>query len=257
MFFSAPNEYKPCGMFTIGHYIFLILTFIGIYLAVKYTDLNNKKLIKRNIIIVTAIIWILEIIKVIFNFKIGNGNNLNTYIPLYYCSILLYAGVFSSVGKGFIKKMGDVFLATGGIVGGILFLIFPTTSITMYPMFHYISIQSFIYHGAMLYLGIIINMSNYIEIKRKDIIYYSTLLFIICVLAFMVNVRYGSNLMFISNDFPGTPVGLIYKLTGKFFTPVASLIQIFMPFYAVLGLKKLILKLFSKKEEKEIYQTVN
>ena len=30
MFFSAPNEYKPCGMFTIGHFIFLIVTIIGI-----------------------------------------------------------------------------------------------------------------------------------------------------------------------------------------------------------------------------------
>lgn len=240
MFFSAPNEFKPCGMFTIKHFIFLILTFSGIYLAVKYTDINNKKIIKRNIQIVTLIVWILEIIKIIFNFKIGNSKNLNTYIPLYYCSILLYAGIFSSIGKGFIKRMGDVFLATGGIVGGVLFLIFPTTSITMYPMFHYISIQSFIYHGAMLYLGIIIHKSNYIKLESKDIIYYSSLLFIMCVLAFMVNVRYGSNLMFISNDFPGTPVGLIYKLTGKFFTPVAVLIQMFAPFYAVLYVKNLV-----------------
>ena len=239
MFFSAPNEYKPCGMFTIGHLVFLILTFIGVFICIKYTNLNDKKVIKRNIIIVTILVWVLEIVKVIFNFRIGNGNNLNTFIPLYYCSILLYAGIFSSIGKGFIKKMGDVFLATGGIVGGILFLVFPTTSITMYPMFHYISIQSFIYHGAMLYLGLIVNMSNYVEIKSKDIVYYASLLFIICVLAFMVNVKYGSNLMFISKDFPGTPVGLIYKLTGKFFTPVATLIQMFMPFYTILGLKRL------------------
>ena len=105
MFFSAPNEYKPCGMFTIGHLIFLILTSIGIYLAIKYTDLNNKERIKKNIQIVTITVWILEIIKIIFNLKIGNGNNLNTYIPLYYCSILLYAGIFSSIGKGFVKKI--------------------------------------------------------------------------------------------------------------------------------------------------------
>ena len=136
--------------------------------------------------------------------------------------------------------MGDVFLGTGGIVGGTLFLIMPTTSITMYPMLHFISIQSFIYHGAMLYLGLAIHKTNYIEIKSKDIIYYSTLLFIMCILAFMVNVGYGSNLMFISNDFPGTPVGTLYNLTGKFFTPVAALIQIFGPFYFILGNKKLI-----------------
>ena len=72
MFFSKPNEYEPCGMFTIGHFIFLILTILGIYFAIKCTDLTSKKTVKRNIIIVTIVVWILEIIKVIFNFKIGN-----------------------------------------------------------------------------------------------------------------------------------------------------------------------------------------
>jgi len=245
MFFAPQGKYEPCGMFTIGHLIFFVLTIAGILIGVKYT---KKESIKRNIIIITIVAWILEIIKIIFNLKTGHGNNLNTYIPLYYCSILLYAGIFSSIGKGYIKKMGDVFLATGGIVGGVLFLILPTTSITMYPMFHFISIQSFLYHGAMVYLGLAINKTNYIELKTKDIIYYATLLFIMCVLAFAVNVRFGSNLMFISKDFPGTPVGLLYKYTGKFFTPVAALIQIFGPFYAILGLKELIEVILKKKK---------
>ena len=258
MFFSKPMEYNSARIFSIQHFTLLFLTIVGICIAIKYTDLNKKSCIKRNIIIITIVVWILEIIKVIFNFKIGNGNNLNTYIPLYYCSILLYAGIFSSIGKGFIKRMGDVFLATGGIVGGVMFLILPTTSITMYPVFHFISIQSFVYHGAMVYLGIIINKSNYISIEKKDIIYYSSLLFVMCVIAYFVNISSGSNLMFISRDFPGTPIGLIYKLTGKYFTLVATLIQVSLPFYTVLGIKKLIEKILSKEQQNdEVYQTIN
>lgn len=258
MFFARPMEYEPCGLYSIQHLIFLVLTIVAIYVAVKNTNINSKNIIKRNIRNVTITVWILEIIKIIFNFKIGNGKNLNTYIPLYYCSILLYAGIFSSFGKGFIKRIGDVFLATGGIIGGVLFLIFPTTSITMYPMFHFISIQSFIYHGAMVYLGIIIHKSGYIELENKDIFYYSSLLFIMCVLAFMINIKYGSNLMFISKDFPGTPVGIIYKLTGKYFTIVASLIQIFAPFYTVLGIKNILQKVTLNKERTEdLFQIAN
>ena len=160
MFFSKPMEYNSARIFSIQHLALLCLTISGIIFAVKYTN-NKRSTILKNIRIVTIAVWILEIIKIIFNFKIGNGNNLNTYIPLYYCSILLYAGVFSSMGNGFIKRVGDVFLATGGIVGGVLFLLLPTTSITMYPMFHFITLQSFIYHGAMVYLAIIINKSNH------------------------------------------------------------------------------------------------
>lgn len=257
MFFSKPMEYNSERIFSIQHFTLLFFTIVGICIAIKYTNINKNSEIKRNIIIITTIVWILEIIKVIFNFRIGNGNNLNTYIPLYYCSILLYAGIFSSIGKGFIKRMGDVFLATGGIVGGVMFLLLPTTSITMYPVFHFITMQSFIYHGAMVYLGIIINKSNYIIIEKKDIIYYSSLLFAMCLIAYIVNLVTGSNLMFISNDFPGTPIGLIYKLTGNYFTLVAILIQITLPFYTVLGIKKLLEKLFSKEQNNEIYQTIN
>ncbi len=256
MFFARPMEYKPCGIFSVQHFILFFLTIVGVIIAVKRTDLSNNSNIKKKIRNVTIMVWILEIIKIIFNFNIDNKKNINTYIPLYYCSILLYAGIFSSIGKGVIKRVGDVFLATGGIVGGVLFLIFPTTSITTYPIFHYISIQSFIYHGSMLYLGIIINKSNYIQIDKNDIKYYASLMLIMCVLAYMINLKYGSNLMFISKDFPGTPVGIIYNLTGKYFTLTATLIQIIMPFYAVLGIKNLVKKTIEKKSNK-IYQVIN
>ena len=192
---------------------------------------------------------------------IGNGNNINTYIPLYYCSILLYAGIFSSIGKGTLKRIGDVFLATGGIIGGIIFLILPTTSITTYPAFHYLSLQSFIYHGAMIYLGIIINKSKYIELKMNDIVYYGSLVGIMCLVAFVFNNIFDSNLMFISKDFPNNPITILYKLTGKFFPLIVSLIQIAPPFYTVMGLKKImhktaIIEKQEVKKEKEVYENV-
>ena len=63
--------------------------------------------------------------------------------------------------------------------------------------------------------------------------------------------------MFISKDFPGTPIGLIYKITGKYFTIVAILIQTTLPFYTVLGIEKIIRKLLSKEEKGEVYKKEN
>ena len=257
MLFAKPGEYLPCGMFSIQHFSLLSLTIIGIIIAIKNTKLNDKKDIKKKIIIVTISVWILEIIKIVFNLYIGNKDNINTYIPLYYCSILLYAGIFSAVGKGKIKRIGDVFLATGGMVGGCVFLILPTTSITTYPMLHYISLQSFIYHGVMVYLGIIINKSNYIEIENKDIIYYSGLIFAMCFIAYIVNKNFDSNLMFISKDFPDNPITIIYKITGRFFPIVMSLTQMILPFYTVVGIRKNIEKLKIRNEEKIVYEVSN
>ena len=52
--------------------------------------------------------------------------------------------------------------------------------------------------------------------------------------------------MFISMDFPNTPITILYKLTGKLFTPMMIIGQMIIPFYAVY----IIIELFNKYKEK-------
>ena len=240
MFLSRPGEYEPCGIFTAQHFILIIITLIGIGIALKYTI--NKKEVRKIIKNCTISIWILEFIIIAFKISINGTNNLNEYIPLYYCSLLLYGGLLSSFGKGKIKRMGEVFLSTGGIIGGIIFILFPSTSLPIYPMLHLVSIHSFIFHGIMVYLGLLINLTNYIELEKKDIVYYSTLVGIICIIAYIINQIFGSNLMFISENFPGTFIEFIYNLMDRFFTIFMILSQMFLPFYVVYGIIILIAK---------------
>ena len=233
MFFSRPGEYPPCGLFNIKHLILAISTFLVIFILLKTIKINNKSQIK-NIIRKTIIrILILEVIKTIFTISIGEGNTPNKILPLYYCSLLLYAGILSSFCKGKLQKIGDTFLATGAIVGGTVFLIAPTTSLPEYPMLHFISIHSFFFHGTMIFLGLLINKHRYIELKLSDIKYYALLIFIICMLALGVNIKFGSNLMFISQDFPGMPLSDVYHATGKWFTPLMIVVQMTLPYLIV------------------------
>ena len=238
MFLARPGEYEACGIFTIEHFLLVIITFIGIIIALKCTV--NKKQVHKIIKRCTVFIWIFEIIIISFKTTINGWSNLNDYVPLYYCSLLLYSGLLSSFGKGRLKRVGDVFLATGGIAGGIIFIFFPSTSLPTYPMLHLVSIHSFIFHGIMIYLGLLINLTNYIELEKKDIKYYSGLVGIICIIAYIVNKIFGSNLMFISENFPGTFIELIYNLTGEFFTIFMILAQMFLPFYFVYWISKII-----------------
>ena len=114
-------------------------------------------------------------------------------------------------------------------------------------MLHFVSIYSFVYHGIMLYLGLLVNITNYIKLEKKDIVYYFSLVSIICVIAYIVNNIFDSNLMFISQNFPGMPLEVLYKLTGKYYTLVTILAQAVLPFYTILGLKKLIMIVKSYK----------
>lgn len=246
MFLSKPDESNSCGIFTLGHFILIILTTVGIITALIKTKNKSKDDVSRIIKNMTIIIWILEVFRIGFNLYIGEIHNVNSYLPLYYCSLLLYAGAMSSFGKGKIKRAGDVFLATGGIIGGIIFIIFPTTSLPSYPMFHFLSIHSFFFHGTMVYLGLLINITHYIKLEWKDIGYFASLVGILCIVALVINNICDSNLMFISKDFPGTPVTILYHLVGKWFTPIMIIIQMTLPFIVVF----LILKIIAKCKDK-------
>lgn len=245
MFFAKAGEYEPCGIFTVHHFELIFITILGIIFALKNTVNKTKEEVKQIIKRCTIVMWILEVIMIIFKLCTGDVRNLNNYVPLYYCSLLLYAGLLSSFGKGKVKRMGDVFLATGGIIGGLVFIILPTTSLPAYPMLHMVSLHSFLFHGTMIYLGLLIDITKYIELQASDIKYFATLVGIVCVLASFINKKFGSNLMFISQNFPGMPIEIIYNTTGKFYTLVMSLAQMTLPFYVVYG----IIELVNKKQK--------
>ena len=251
MFLARPGEYEACGMYTMGHLILLIITAIGIGIALNFTRNKEKEEVERIIRNITVLLWTLEIIKIIFNLWAGNASNPNTYIPLYFCSMILYAGILSGFCKGKLKHIGDIFIATGGMIAGIIFLLSPNTSLTTYPIFHYISIQSFVLHGAMMYLGILVNITHYVEVKSKDIIYYAGLMLFISVIAYVFNLIFDSNLMFISKKFPGTPIEILYNISGILFTPIMVILQATGPFYIVYGIKNIVYKCMKNKESIE------
>ena len=55
--------------------------------------------------------------------------------------------------------------------------------------------------------------------------------------------------MFISQNFPGMPIEIIYYATGRFFTLVMSVGQMILPFYIIYGIIKLTEKLKQPKVE--------
>lgn len=237
--FSKIGEREACGIFTFGHFVLLGLSIIGIYIGLRLTKNKTKEDVKSIVKKSTIFLWILEFIKIAFNLLTGNADNPNTYIPLYFCSLTLYAGLLSAFGKGTLKRVGDVFFATGGIVAGASFMLFPITSLTNYPAFHFISIQSFILHSTMVVVGFIINRADYIEYDNKDFKYYFGLITVGAALAYVVNLKLGTNLMFISQNFPGTLIEPIYNLTGKLFPLVMFVPQATLPFFIITYLNKI------------------
>lgn len=248
MFFAKAGKYEACKIFTPGHFALIFMTFACIAVALKKTMNKSKEEVYKIIKVLTIILVGGEIFKIWFTLQSFEITNVKEWLPLYYCSLLLYAGILSSFTKGKVKRVGDVFLATGSIVGGLVFIFFPTTSLLTYPVFHFISIHSFFFHGTMVYLTLLINKTHYIELQKKDILYFASLVGVVCIAALIVNHIFNTNLMFISMDFPNTPITILYKLTGNLFTPIMIIGQMIVPYYSVYFIIKWIEKIKNSRD---------
>ena len=246
-FFAPERMYPPAGVFSAAHFVMLGVTIVLIALALWLSRNATHAQVRRIIRILTAVLWGLEICKILFNFSIGNIGDPNTYAPLYFCSLALYAGLLSSVCTGKLQRVGDVFLATGNLVGGVTFLLLPISSMTVYPAMHFIVFHSFILHGVMTYLSLLILMRGFCKPKKTDFFGYFLMLLLICIAALLVNLQCGTNLMFISQSVPGTPLALLYDLTGALFTPLLILGQATVPFWGMYGILTLVARIRAGK----------
>ena len=130
-------------------------------------------------------------------------------------------------------------MITGGIIGGAFFTIYPLTSLSFYPAAHLISVQSFLFHGLMLYGGLFLLINCKIPLRIKDLGYYAAAVSSVSVIALIINLCLGTNLMFLSQNYPGTFIEPMYNaLPLPLFTLLSAAVQATMPFLLVFGVYK-------------------
>ncbi len=102
---------------------------------------------------------------------IASGQGFNTGIlPFDTCSIVMWAALLAGFGKGKLEKAGACWLATGGIVGGISNLLF-LQALKYYPFFTFSAFYSMLWHFLMVFTGVLLLVTNYVELKFSSVIY--------------------------------------------------------------------------------------
>lgn len=267
-FFCKENEYEPVGMFSVGH----IVTLIIFLLIVAFCAYKCRKIGKDKAIFLTKIIAIvvtvLEIIKITIAFINGEGDKLDHWVPLYFCSMFIYAAWLAGYAKGKIADLGRAFVGTGGIIAGLSFLIFPTTSFTMYPLFHYFCMYSMVYHSLMVFLGITYLLNGVVKIDKKSFIDYVIFCTVLNILAIIVNsipiyihvdnvptsgynypYPYYTNFMFLKRA-GNIPVKILCDISDKvpvIFTILMFIICIFGTYFLIWLVVTIIEKIRGKK----------
>ncbi len=168
-------------------------------------------------------VLIMEIIKIII--RIYRGDSYDSYIPLYFCSLFIFA-IWLSLSKNYhLKTCGYTFMVFGGIFASICFIFYPSTSLMLYPIWHPASLHSLFYHFLMFYSGVLVLIKKLYTPKIKDSIYYICFVTLFSVIAIIVNHFLGTNMMFMGNPFGLTFLYFIYNYSKILYIILVYLAQ--------------------------------
>ena len=209
-FFAPLDVYEPAGMFTGSHVIATLSCLFILAMLFKYSrDLawpSILMLTRRLALVITC----LELIKISYNFSYGY-TWLDAWLPLSFCSLFIYALWLSGYAKGRLKQVGDSFILIGCFVGGIGFLIFPTTSLMRYPVWHYLSLYSLIFHTIMIYLSLMYMKHKQVTVNKQTILAFTGYFLIFAVISVLINTATGANIMLLREPY-NVPFRFIHEL---------------------------------------------
>lgn len=209
MFFAEKGAYEACGMYSEGHIlsaVFCLAAVILLAVLLKNTELSA---VYRLIRIFALLFTVLECVKIFYNFYYGY-TNIDSWVPLSFCSLFIYALILSGYGRGKLRAAGNSFLVLGGIVAGLAFICVPATSLTMYPLFHFQCIYSMLFHSAMMLTGLLLLRAG-IKPSLRFYLYYVIFFAFFAAVAVIMNIKFGCNLMSLREPY-NIPVKFLHTL---------------------------------------------
>ncbi len=191
------------GLFTPWHFFYIFLTFAGVALALCLTKNMKRESFRKTRFWIAVSTTVAEVIKIALRVYKGEPND--TWIPFYFCGLFLFAVWFSMSKNTTLSILGNSFLTMGGIMAGIIFTLYPSTSLLLYPAWHPSSIHALIYHGVMMYLGTLTLIKHEYTPRKSHWQHYFIFITAACVMSISINPILGTNCMFMDNPF-GMPL---------------------------------------------------
>lgn len=223
-FFTHKDFLPPASelwgtMFTplhIGFAVFwlALVIFFGILVGKKM----DEKTIKRIFLVLWIFLVVLEIVKIIWESCAGRGIKFEWggVIPLYPCSIFMYAMPLVIWGKGLWRRAGCGYVCTLGFLGGAINFIYPATVLTNYSALSFAGFQIFIYHGALIFCMMVMLISGYHSFKGVTKWYE----LFVPMIPFLVVSVFANIVNFspINSDY------MFFKLNSFFFAPIGAML---------------------------------
>lgn len=247
-FYTDIQELRfPFETFHFLHFVVLMLLFTIITLALrKYQRLDQAgqdrfQLYMAIYFFVEELIYSLWLI---FQCHDGLWQEL---LPLQLCSICVYVSIASVLFK---RTELRFFCGVVGTLAGLVAILYPANISGLYPAFSYRTINFFLLHGAFILFGLIQlqdeSLLRYGNIKRC-----SCLLMVMFLVAFLVNLKFHTNYMFIGIPSTIGLIRMIYQMSGLvLFIPVIMLLLILIQYTVVFVCRSCLKRMHMKKNIK-------
>ncbi len=238
-FFAPQGRFKPCGMFTADHIVatLICITIVAsllIFFRKSALKLNKLRLIRTGAVTLS----ILEIIKISHSFIYGDYY-LDAWFPLSYCGLFIFALWMAGYGKNRLKQVGEAFIVYGCPFAGMAFLVFPTTSLMIFPIWHYFSLYSMFYHSLMIFVGITL-LLNEPKLDKNSFVSYAMFVITFAIPAIIMNSIFECNLMNLREPYniPIQPLQNIYSNLPTLYTVLVVIVYMCIPFITLLFTRK-------------------
>lgn len=248
-FYDHYTDADICGMYTVGHFVTIFLFFGLLVLALFLSRRATEKQVKRIHLGVAIFVTVLEIVKI--SLRVYKGQGADSWVPLYYCSLFIFAIWLSLCKKDWLNRIGYSYITMGGATASVFFTFYPSTSLALYPLLHPSSIHSFLYHWIMCYTGLLLLMKGRYAPTAKDAVYYFIFIFIACIPSYILNETIGTNCMFLRHAFKLPILEGVLNTSKWLYMAIVFLAQAVGMYWLNYGIYKLYYHIKAKKEYKQ------
>lgn len=250
--FTPADKATACGMWSPTYFLALAITLSLVALGLFFSRRMTKQGVRTALFAAAVFSISTEIIKMLF-IGLTYGLSKVEWIPLYFCSCYMYALVMALNKRRKLHEMGLSFLFYGSIVGALAFFAYPSACIPRYPIYHFMCLRTMLYHGSMIYVGMLIVLRGAYTPNAAHFRHFCKMMGTIGLAAYAINLLTGENYMYISKPLDIPVVETIYRAIPNLYPFLGILVQIFLPFWAMEGIYRLIHRVAKREVSNRVH----
>ena len=235
--------------------VYLIVSAILMILLLIVLRKSSKKKV-LNIIRVLGIFLICFYIgkttwESIYDIRLSGGFN-KGLLPLDTCSLIMLATILAGFAKGKVKEYAESWLVTGSILGGFGTMLF-LNAFKYYPFWSFGAFYSMIWHFLMVFIGLLIIVTNYIDFNYKVVLKGFVFHLLFSIIVIPIDYIYNFDFM-MYKDLGSIPIfeGVASEFTKMhigFLNPFMMLLLYFIAFNIIYFIYLIINKILNKHKK--------